>query len=93
MQTFEPGKHRCPHCGNEMNCATPASEEGKGPGDGDVGVCIRCAKPFFYIMKDGDFGTRLPSPEENEALDKDADVSKARQVVMSVKARRLTELN
>ena len=93
MQTFGPGKHTCPHCRNEMDCVTPASEGSPEPGDGDIGVCIKCAMPFFYTLKDGVFGTRTPSSDEDEVLSKDADVSKAINVVMLVKARRKVELN
>lgn len=73
------GKHSCPSCHHEMDCVEALPGEGHpGPGDGDVGICIKCAYAFFYTMTDGKLGTRSPSASESEDLKSNDEVQRAR---------------
>lgn len=84
---MEIGDHSCPSCHHKMDHAEATAGD-RAPGDGDVGICIRCAYAFFYTIKDGKLGTRDPSLEEAHDMSHDEEVQRTVAAVKRVRSFR-----
>lgn len=61
VTTFE-GPGTCPFCRAEFTHATAMQAGDAAPRDGDLGVCLRCAKVVAYTGRGLEL--RLPTPAE-----------------------------
>lgn len=69
----------CPHCSAFINGATFIEDNEKViPEEGDVSVCLYCARVSIYL-KDGTL--RKPTDKEHELISDDPDIFKAVSIV------------
>jgi len=88
MDSFDVGKHVCPYCGKTNDRVTEVGDEGVMPTDGDVGLCIKCAMPFMFIVKeDNRLTTRKATPDEEKKLSRDPLVQKAVKAIRTENTR------
>ena len=85
---FDVGKHVCPHCGKTNDMVTEVGNDGVLPKDGDVGICIKCAMPFLFVVKEGDrLFARKATPDEDKKLSRDPQVQKAVMAIQVAQVR------
>lgn len=80
---------RCPHCGRINDRHQRAPGEVPVPDDNDVSVCWRCGGLALFATVLGKVGLRLPTPEEQSALDAEPELAAVRAAIR--KAQRPTD--
>lgn len=80
------GRHVCPYCG-KVNDMVKGVKPNMIPNDGDVGICIGCGHPFFFVVREEHLSTRRASSDEAKKLMDDDDVRKAMLAIQIINGR------
>lgn len=78
--------HTCPHCGKINDMLEMLDEESSPPVNGDIGICIGCAKPFFFVVSGESYSTRKATTKEESELSKNFEVQSAIKAIKKTKS-------
>lgn len=86
-------KSACPHCGkpNDAHESPPGYGGGRGPGVGDLAMCIGCGKLAKFDATPAGLGLRKLTAKEQTELATDVRILRLRMAFRAVQAQRERE--
>jgi hypothetical protein len=77
----------CPHCAEELTCATNADDEAAAPNNGDFTICIRCGE-WGVFEEAAPGGLRKPSEGEYLEIGERPDLRQLRAAYIAMDEER-----